>query len=98
MTYLEKRVEEALRLACKKHGILCVKFTSPSRNHVPDRILAVKGLGAVLVECKRPGASPRPAQANEIEVWRAHSVPVYVVDTIESAQALVQQLLYVAEI
>ena len=79
---------------CKRHGILCWKFESPSTNHVPDRLLIARGVPITMAELKRPGGKPRPAQAALIETLRALGVEVRVIDTIEDAEGYADELHY----
>lgn len=91
-SYTEKYVERALVKRCKTHDVICWKLESPSTSHVPDRIMLAAGVGAVFAELKRPGGKLRRAQANTIADMRAHGAEVHVVDTIEAAEALADDI------
>ena len=51
----------------------CLKFTSPGRRHVTDRLVLLPYGRVYFIELKRPGAMPRPGQVrfhkrlNELE-------------------------------
>lgn len=92
--YLVKQVEERL------HG-MALKFSSPNRRNVPDRLLLIPDGGRLrgpvgyvgykeLVECKAPGEKPRPAQEREFKRYERLGIPVYVVDSIESVDTLIE--------
>lgn len=75
---LERDVEKHLRKRVRELGGLCLKFVSPGRRNVVDRLcLLPKGL-AWLVELKRPGAKARAAQVREHKRYaeRGHNVAV----------------------
>jgi hypothetical protein len=61
---LERDIEAYLVKRCKEIGALCVKFTSPQRRSVPDRLIVHKGR-VVFVELKATGAKPTEAQVRE---------------------------------
>ena len=56
---LEKTLENRLRLAVERAGGLCLKWTSPGRRGVPDRMVLFPGGLIVFVELKRPGEKVR---------------------------------------
>lgn len=85
----ESAIEASHRDAIKARGGLSLKFTSPGRVGVPDRIdllpipLAVRELVGRYIrftECKSPGKLPRPEQLREHERLRALGFCVDVVD------------------
>ena len=57
----EKVIEEYFRRKAKENGYLCWKFTSPSTDGVPDRIL-IGHNRVIFVELKAPGEVPRKLQ------------------------------------
>ena len=61
----ENVVEAALRRGVKARGGLCLKFTSPGNNGVPDRIVLWPGGQAQFVELKRPGRHIEPGSLQE---------------------------------
>ncbi|WP_181273596.1 VRR-NUC domain-containing protein [Brevibacterium oceani] len=88
---LERAVERYLLLQCRAHGFLCMKFVSPARGGVPDRIV-VSPAGTVFVEVKRPGGSLRKLQLTMHAKLRRHGGQVHVVDDQESVDALIAHL------
>lgn len=88
----EGRIEDYLLDKCRKNGILCWKFVSPSQNGVPDRILMHKG-HVLFVELKAPGESPRPDQLAVHRIMLAHGIKVFVADSTELCDEIVDGLL-----
>jgi hypothetical protein len=86
---LEKDIEAKVVDHAKSLGILCYKFTSPSRRSVPDRMFITNSGVVFFIEFKRAGATPTAAQEVEIKKIRATGVTVYVADTVESGKRFV---------
>lgn len=85
----ESDIERADRHQVEEEGGLLLKFISPGRNHVPDRLLLRRIPAAHrdivaryfrLVEYKRPGEKPRPGQLREHERLREMGYQVDVID------------------
>ena len=55
----ENTVERRFNLLARRHGGLSLKWVSPGRLGVPDRLLFMPGGRLYLVELKRPGGRPR---------------------------------------
>ena len=72
-----------------KSGI-CYKFTSPARRNVPDRMVVLEGGELFFVEFKAPGKKPNVGQQREIERLRNLGQTVYVIDSIEDAQRVLE--------
>lgn len=79
---LEKDIEAAVCKYAKSLGMLCYKFTSPSRRSVPDRMFITKTGVVFFIEFKRKGAKPTPAQEVEIAKIRQQGVKAYVADNV----------------
>ena len=93
MTSPRERVIEGYLLAqCRVHGFLCLKFVSPARGGVPDRIV-VAPHSTVFVEVKRPGGQLRKLQQLMHAKLRRHGAEVYVVDDKPSVDAFIAHLL-----
>lgn len=58
----ERQVEQKLVKAVKDRGGMCLKFTSPGFDGVPDRIILFPGGHIGFVELKAPGKEMRPLQ------------------------------------
>ena len=84
---LEKTIEAALVRRVKERGGLCEKFTSPGRRSVPDRIVTLPGGRIVFVELKAPGFFPTELQRRDHARRRALGCEVFVIRSIESANA-----------
>lgn len=89
---IEQDVEAHLLARCRQVGLLCLKFTSPARAGVPDRVV-IAPAGTVFVEVKRPGGQLRRLQQVVIEKMRQAGAEVHVVDTIERVDELVDELI-----
>ncbi|MFI5702615.1 VRR-NUC domain-containing protein [Streptomyces xanthochromogenes] len=79
----ESTIEEYLLNQCRAHGFLCLKFVSPARGGVPDRI----------VEVKRPGGQLRKLQQLTHAKLRRHGAEVHVVDDKPSVDVFIANLL-----
>ena len=87
----EHEVEEHLRLQCRKRGFLCLKFTSPSRSGVPDRVI-ITPRQTLFVEVKKPGEKPRRLQIETISRMQAAGAVVHVVDSFAAVDELIAEL------
>lgn len=88
---LEAEIEAHLLARCRRVGFLCLKFTSPARAGVPDRVVIARA-ATVFVEVKRPGGRLRRLQQVVIDKMRRAGAEVHVVDTIEGVDELVHEL------
>ncbi len=92
MNPLEKEIEKRVCTYARERKFLCYKFTSPAQSHVPDRIF-ISPTGVVfMVEFKRRGKKPTPAQEIEIAKIRAKGVQVNVVDNVESGKRIIDTM------
>lgn len=80
-TITEKQVERNFVKAVKKAGGLAMKFVSPGRVGVPDRIVLFPGGRVVFAEIKRPGERLRKSQEAACREIRAKGCPVHVIRT-----------------
>lgn len=83
----EGAIETYLRDEARKRGFLCWKFTTPSTNGVPDRILIGHGL-IIWVETKAPNGRIRALQTEIHKLMRKHGAQVYVTSTRDEVDAL----------
>ncbi|MFE6939628.1 VRR-NUC domain-containing protein [Streptomyces chartreusis] len=88
----ESAIEDYLLSQCREHGFLCLKFVSPARGGVPDRIV-VAPHGTVFVEVKRPGGQLRKLQQLTHAKLRRHGAEVHVVDDKPSVDVFIAHLL-----
>lgn len=79
----EKEVEQALVRSVKKVGGLCMKFTCPGMDGVPDRLVLLPFGKCAFVELKAPGKKPRPLQIRRMKQITALGIPCYVIDAKE---------------
>ncbi|MYR55964.1 VRR-NUC domain-containing protein [Streptomyces sp. SID625] len=88
----ERVIEDYLLSQCRAHGFLCLKFVSPARRGVPDRIV-VAPRGTVFVEVKRPGGQLRKLQRHMHVKLCRHGAEVHIVDDKPSVDAFIAHLL-----
>ncbi|MEU7322477.1 VRR-NUC domain-containing protein [Streptomyces griseoviridis] len=91
----ESTIEDYLLSQCRAHGFLCLKFVSPARRGVPDRIVVAPS-GTVFVEVKRPGGRLRKLQQLTHAKLRRHGAEVHVVDDKPSIDVFIAHLLRVS--
>jgi hypothetical protein len=80
----ERAIEKRLRLGIEGLGGLCLKFVSPGRRNVPDRLILLPGQKPFMVETKAPGKKASAAQEREHARLIALGMPVEVLNTPES--------------
>lgn len=85
---LEKDIEKAVVLYARSLGMLCYKFTSPSRRSVPDRVIVSPGGRVFFMELKRKGEKPTASQDVEIAKLRKQGATVYVVDDVNQGKTI----------
>lgn len=84
-------VESYLLSSCRRYGFLCMKFVSPMRDGVPDRVVVTPG-GTVFVEVKRPDEDLNPLQKATHPKMRRFGARIYVVDDRDSVNVLMTEL------
>ena len=90
----EKVLEAELRERCKTLGWMCIKLTSQYQRGLPDRLILMPGGRVCFVEIKTTGKKPTALQRVTHERLRALGYRVEVVDTTESLDNLIVDLLY----
>ena len=90
----EKALEAELRERCKALGWMCIKLTSQYQRGLPDRLILMPGGRVCFVEIKTTGKKPTALQKLTHERLRALGYRVEVVDTTESLDNLIVDLLY----
>ena len=88
----EKAIERHLIRVCRENGFLCLKFVSPARGGVPDRIVITPTAGTVFVEVKRPRADLERRQRLMHAKMRRFGGEVHVVDNTTAVDELVARL------
>lgn len=89
----ESTVERRLVRAVERSGGLALKFISPGRAGVPDRLVCLPGARVVFVELKAPGGRPRPLQLKRTEELRALGFEVRVIDGPQAVDDFVREVL-----
>ena len=90
----EKVLEAELRERCKALGWMCIKLTSQYQRGLPDRLILMPGGRVCFAEIKTTGKKPTALQRVTHERLRALGYRVEVVDTSESLDNLIVDLLY----
>lgn len=90
----EKVLEAELRERCKALGWMCIKLTSQYQRGLPDRLILMPGGHVCFAEIKTTGKKPTALQRVTHERLRALGYRVEVVDTTESLDNLIVELLY----
>lgn len=90
----EKVLEAELRERCKALGWMCIKLTSQYQRGLPDRLILMPGSRVCFAEIKTTGKKPTALQKVTHERLRALGYRVEVVDTTESLDNLIVDLLY----
>ena len=90
----EKVLEAELRERCKALGWMCIKLTSQYQRGLPDRLILMPGGRVCFAEIKTTGKKPTALQKVTHERLRALGYRVEVVDTTESLDNLIVDLLY----
>lgn len=76
----EGAVERHFIRSAEREGYEYYKFTAPSKDGVPDRIIVGHGV-TLFVELKAPGEKPRKLQREQFKKMRRGGAQVYVLDT-----------------
>lgn len=84
---LERDVEKALVRRVKELGGKCEKFVSVNNRAVPDRLVTLPGNNICFVELKAPGKKPTKLQEKDHRERRALGAKVFVIDSVEAANA-----------
>lgn len=90
---LEKDIERKMVRKMESRGAMVMKFVSPGRQGVPDRIALLPGGRIVFIEMKTETGKLSPIQRNMIDRMRALSADVRVVYGMEQAMALVEEVM-----
>lgn len=85
-TVSEKRVERDFVKAVKRRGGLALKFVSPGRIGVPDRIVLLSDGKCAFAEIKRLGAKLRKSQIATCQEIAAQGFRVHVIRTAADIQ------------
>ena len=89
----EKKIEQKLVTAVKKHGGICPKFVSPGFDGMPDRLLLLPHGRFAFVEVKAPNQKPRPLQLSRHRLLRRVGFRVYVLDALEDIDKIIKEVM-----
>ena len=89
----EKKIEQKLVTAVKKHGVICPKFVSPGFDGMPDRLLLLPHGRFAFVEVKAPNQKPRPLQLSRHRLLRRLGFRVYVLDALEDIDKIIKEVM-----
>lgn len=89
----EKKIEQKLVTAVKKHGGICPKFVSPGFDGMPDRLLLLPHGRFAFVEVKAPNQKPRPLQLSRQRLLRRLGFRVYVLDALEDIDKIIKEVM-----
>lgn len=81
----ESKVEKDIRRYAEATRWWQAKFTSPSKNGVPDRVFIRKGI-VLWMEVKRPGEEPTAQQYLRMKDMKKHGAIVCWVDNFNDAK------------
>ena len=88
----EKKLEQKLVTAVKKHGGICPKFVSPGFDGMPDRLLLLHHGRFAFVEVKEPNQKPTPLQLSSHRLLRRLGFQVYVLDALEDIDKIILEV------
>lgn len=94
---IESTVERRLVTNFKKAGIELLKFKTPSRRDVPDRICFLDDAVTVLIEVKKPGETLRKKQLLYCKGLVAKGHFVFVIDNTGMVNGLITEVLRLSE-
>ena len=86
---LEKSIERFFVRQVESVGGLALKWSSPGRNGVPDRIVLLPGGRIVFVELKAPGKKPTSLQIRMHEILIGLGADVHVIDSVEDVKKFI---------
>ncbi|MDY2895335.1 MAG: VRR-NUC domain-containing protein [Candidatus Enterosoma sp.] len=89
---LEKEIERELVKEVKSLGGLCWKFTSPSTNGVPDRVVMLPRGRFAFIELKAPSKKLRPIQVKRNKQLKMLGVKVFVLDSKEMVKEVLHEI------
>lgn len=88
----EKDIEQKIVSAVKRRGGICPKWVSPGFDGVPDRIAIFPMAKICFIEVKAPSKKPRPLQKARHKQLRHFGFRVYVIDSEEQIDAMLEEM------
>lgn len=93
----ERDIENHLCVQVGIRGGAAFKWSSPSNNGVPDRIVFLPGMERpVYVELKKPGEKPSPVQSAVHDTLRRLGQDVFVIDSKKGVEEFISLMEMVA--
>lgn len=88
----EKEIELKLVKAVKSLDGLCIKFTSPGMDGVPDRLVLMPKGKVAFIELKATGKKPRPLQLKRMEQIKQLGVPCFILDDVKLIGGMLNEI------
>jgi hypothetical protein len=88
----ESTLEKRFKIEIEKHGGQALKFVSPNKRGVPDRLVLIPGGQAVFAELKAPGKPLEPLQKKRADELQALGFKVYKIDSIAGIKSFIQEV------
>ncbi|WP_394870333.1 VRR-NUC domain-containing protein [Clostridium butyricum] len=88
----EKDIEQKLVKSVKAEGGMCIKFTSPGMDGVPDRLVLMPERKIAFIELKAPGKKPRPLQIKRMKQLKALGFLCFVLDDTERIGGILDEI------
>ena len=88
----EKNIEQKLVKEVKNAGGLCLKFTSPGFDGVPDIIILLPDGIIAFAELKAPGKKLRPLQEHRKRQLESLGFSVFCIDNTECIGGVVDEI------
>lgn len=86
----ESKIEKQIVDHAKSLGWHVLKFVSPSKRGVPDRIFFKSGI-VLFMEIKKEGEPPRRQQIKRLKELNDQNIPAFVVDDIDQGKKIINQ-------
>ena len=85
----EKQIEAKVCEYARRKGCMALKFSSPGRVNVPDRIFLGPGGKTLFIEFKAPGKKPTEGQVREITRLQELDFSVFWTDSEDRGKELI---------
>lgn len=85
----ESQIERAVCDHAQSVGMLALKFTSPGRRGVPDRLIITDNGRFFFIEFKTPTGKLSPLQMNEHRILRQRGVDVFTVCSVDDGKDVI---------
>lgn len=85
---IEQRLMKAVKAACG----LCIKFTSPGFDGVPDRLVLLPEGRMAFIELKAPGKKPRALQIRRMKQLSNLGFACFVIDDIDTIGGVIDEI------